>query len=252
MWGGFCGVSKDVKEVRVSAVQRKLSLEKNKKKAFEDTVVLVASRHSDCIWLVHVIFPHVQMTCQLLLNYMRHLDQRAQCQHWLILFIVAVMTVPVDTERAPQNTTTRDYRMDFEKAAGDRIGRARVDWLNDCPDSSSCSWFPPLMIGYCEKEMWWETILFPESGNSLRHNSIWLEKTKHAKKSWCCLLPRKSQHYCSAQCAICLHTFSRWWMAAKSFEYHVQLKSWFYTHQDQLLSVIFTSASCYFFQFNIC
>lgn len=74
-------MSKDVKEVRVSAVQRKLSLQKKQKKAFEDTVVLVASRHSDCIWLVHVIFPHVQMTCQLLLNYMRHLDQRAQCQH---------------------------------------------------------------------------------------------------------------------------------------------------------------------------
>lgn len=68
-------------------------------KAFEDTVVLVAGRHSGCIWLVHVIFPHVQMTCQLLLNYMRHLDQSAQCQRWLILFIVAVMTVPVDSER---------------------------------------------------------------------------------------------------------------------------------------------------------
>lgn len=72
-------MNKDVKEVRVSAVQRKLSL----KKAFEDTVVqalLVAGRHNEYIWLVHVIFPHVQMTCQLLLNYTRHLDQSAQCQ----------------------------------------------------------------------------------------------------------------------------------------------------------------------------
>ena len=40
-------------------------------------------------------------------------------------------------------------------------------------------------------------------------------------------------------------------MSAKSFEYHVQLKSRFYTHQNQLLSVIFTSASHYLFQFNI-
>ena len=40
-------------------------------------------------------------------------------------------------------------------------------------------------------------------------------------------------------------------MSAKSFEYHVQLKSGFYTHQNQLLSVIFTSASHYLFQFNI-
>lgn len=30
--------------------------------------------------LVRVIFSHVQMTRQLLLNYMRHLDQSAQCQ----------------------------------------------------------------------------------------------------------------------------------------------------------------------------
>lgn len=32
------------------------------------------------IWLARVIFPHVQMTRQLLPNYMRHLDQSAQCQ----------------------------------------------------------------------------------------------------------------------------------------------------------------------------
>lgn len=75
-------MNKDVKEAGVSAVQRKLSLWE--KKGFEDTVVealLVAGRHNEYIWLAHVIFPHVQMTCQLLLNYTRHLDQSAQCQH---------------------------------------------------------------------------------------------------------------------------------------------------------------------------
>lgn len=30
---------------------------------------------------------------------MRHLDQSVQRQSWLILFIVAALTVPVDTER---------------------------------------------------------------------------------------------------------------------------------------------------------
>lgn len=44
---------------------------------------------------------------------------------------------------------------------------------------------------------------------------------------------------------MCLHTLSCWWTAAKSFEYHVQLKSRFYTHQNQLLSVVFKSASHY-------
>lgn len=73
---GVCRVNKDVTEASVSALQRELSLNK----AFEDTVVLVAGRHSRCIWLVHVIFPHVQMTCQLPLNYVRHLDQSAQRQ----------------------------------------------------------------------------------------------------------------------------------------------------------------------------
>lgn len=75
-------MNKDVKEVRMSAAQRKLSL--RGKKDFQGAVVqaapLVAGRRSGYIWLAHVIHPHVQMTCQLLLNYTRHLDQSAQRQ----------------------------------------------------------------------------------------------------------------------------------------------------------------------------
>lgn len=158
---GVCGVNKDVKEARVSAVQRKLSLWKT---AFQDTVALVAGRRSDCIWLVHVIFPHVQMTCQLPLNYMRHLDQSAQCQRWLILFIVAAMTVPVETEHHKKHRA-RHYGRDLEKAAGDRIARARVD-----------SRFLQLMIRYAAKNKWWKP--FPESGNGLRQDNIWTGKKK--------------------------------------------------------------------------
>lgn len=75
-------MNKDIKKAKVSAVERKLSLSLCKK-AFEDTVVqalVVAGAANEYIWLAHVIFPHVQMTCQLLLNYTRHLDQSAQCQ----------------------------------------------------------------------------------------------------------------------------------------------------------------------------
>ena len=158
---GVCGVNKDVKEASVSAVQRKLSLWKT---AFQDTVALVAGRRSDCIWLVHVIFPHVQMTCQLPLNYMRHLDQSAQCQRWLILFIVAAMTVPVETEHHKKHRA-RHYGRDLEKAAGDRIARARVD-----------SRFLQLMIRYATKNKWWKP--FPESGNGLRQDNIWTGKKK--------------------------------------------------------------------------
>lgn len=74
-------MNEDVKEVEVSAVLGKLSLFK---KAFEDTIVgaaLVAGAAQRAfICLSHVIFLHVQMTCQLLLNYTRHLDQSGQCQ----------------------------------------------------------------------------------------------------------------------------------------------------------------------------
>ncbi len=91
---------------------------------------LFAGRHGEYIWLVHVIFPHVQMTCQLLLNYTRHLDQSAQCQRWLILFIVAVMTVLVDTER--HTTHNKGLWEGLGEGCRDRTARARVDWLNDC------------------------------------------------------------------------------------------------------------------------
>lgn len=70
-------MNKDVGEARVSAVQGKLSLREEEKEAFEDAVVkalLDAGRRDEYIWLPHVIFSHVQMTCQLLLNYTRHLD----------------------------------------------------------------------------------------------------------------------------------------------------------------------------------
>lgn len=37
-------------------------------------------RRGGCIWTARVIFPRVQMTCQLFLNYMHRLDQSAQRQ----------------------------------------------------------------------------------------------------------------------------------------------------------------------------
>lgn len=100
-----------------------------------------AGRRGDCIWLVHVIFPHVQMTCQLPLNYMRHLDRSAQCQRWLILFIVAAMTVPVETERHKKHRA-RHYGRDLEKAAGDGIAREGLtadfcNWWSGMPPKIS-------------------------------------------------------------------------------------------------------------------
>lgn len=85
---------------------------------------------NEYIWLAHVIFPHVQMTCQLLLNYTSHLDQSAQCQRWLILFIVAVMTVPVDTEH--HKTHNKGLLGGLGEGWRYGIARPRVDWLNDC------------------------------------------------------------------------------------------------------------------------
>jgi len=70
-------VNKDIKEASVSSAKEVISMEEKKRKAFEDTVVkapLVAGRHEAYIWLTHVVYSHVQMTCQLLLNYTRHLD----------------------------------------------------------------------------------------------------------------------------------------------------------------------------------
>lgn len=224
-----------IKTLRKRECQRCRGSYRSEKRPWRTRSLWFAGRRGDCIWLVHVIFPHVQMTCQLPLNYMRHLDQSAQCQRWLILFIVAAMTVPVETERHKKTQSKALWEGLGEGCRG-RDSQGRVD-----------SWFLQLMIRYATKNKRWKP--FPESGNGLRHvTTFGLEKKK---KSWCCLLTRKSQRYCSAQSAICLHTLSCWWMSAKSFEYHVQLKSRFYTHQNQLLSVIFTSASHYLFQFNI-
>lgn len=90
-----------------------------------------AGRRGDCIWLVHVIFPHVQMTCQLPLNYMRHLDQSAQCQRWLILFIVAAMTVPVETERHKKTQSKALWEGLGEGCRGrDSQGKMTVDFCN--------------------------------------------------------------------------------------------------------------------------
>lgn len=71
------------------------------------------------IWLARVVFPRVQMTRQLLLNYTRHLDQSAQCQLWLILFIVVAMAVPADTERPPQKRTTGGLWFDIDRRSHD-------------------------------------------------------------------------------------------------------------------------------------
>lgn len=56
--------------------RRQAHLEELEVASAEDAGALAQLR----IWPASVIFPHVQMTRQLLLNYMRHLDQSAQCQ----------------------------------------------------------------------------------------------------------------------------------------------------------------------------
>lgn len=152
---------------RVSALQRKLSLSSEKPlrtQLFQAR--LVAGRRDGYIWPARVIFSHVQMTCQLLLNYTRHLDQSAQCQCWLILFIVALMTVPVDTD--DHKSTQRGIMKGIGKGGcRDREARARVGWLSGCLTLPQRCKFQPLIIRYTENK-WWKSLLFSRQWKRLR------------------------------------------------------------------------------------
>lgn len=97
------------------------------------------------------------MTCQLLLNYVHHLDQSARCQRRLILFIVAATTVPADTERH----RARDCGRGSETAVRDGIAGARVDGIKTAR----------LLISTADNQItgiWRVMEIFPESGNGFR------------------------------------------------------------------------------------
>lgn len=170
-----------------------------------------------CVCFAHVIFLHVQMTCQLLLNYTRHLDQSGQCQRWLILFIVAAMKVPVDArhhKNKKKSHAARDYEGEPENAAE----TGRPDWMT----SSRFARFHPQMIRYHENRFWKSVYLqIVEIAWG-----IWLGKKKKSA-------PARNNAYSLGKARIIAehkpkHAYIRFHVDGwKSFEYSVQLKMLF-------------------------